>query len=1307
MRLRSVVSSAVVGALVVAGLVAMPAQAAGPVAPGGLAAEAQADGTVHFEWAAVPGASGYRVEWSVDPGFATGTVTSVDTYALDYVTRWQPYVTSSTDLYWRVSAFGTALSVATLGDPSSTGLVTTGLESAPVPTSPGLADGIEEITYPDPTVFAWEPVPGAIAYQLEYTSDSLDGSSGITAVTVPGAAYTPANPLARVDNGGNVLTWKWHVRAQFYNGTTSSATNQVYGAWSAAREFRISWTDQPTNLYPEDEVTTVHSDLSFSWDAVAGAAKYRVTFGTAVEGSGENITILNPIVRDVYTTTYIPTAQVSDTTRFWQVTPLDYAGNLGTPSAVHQYRKKWGTQIAPSAPADLGDVAPETITGSTDYASMPQIYLSDLNLEWEPLNRATYYQVEVRDNLSNVMTCNTPNTSATIIAYYADGLDNSGTSQVLKGAATCLWNSEAAKRIQSGRDYNWRVRAVDLSGASSTSYQGSLPAGAQLSSWSPVRHFYVKTEDRTIPTSFPITLDQGAFTDDNPTDIAGQPAPLMTWGASGQIVNGNWAFVDGYEVILYKNPQRTAEIARFRTPSTTARINAVFADNTTANPYYASVRPIVPGNWSSANISVVGGIENETTDSFIWEKASHPLTGLATETLSDGSVRLSWSPQAVTGIEDGGSRGYQVRVYNGDVIQGIAKKVEFPFFMAQKAGSNSEGEFPSTPSDTPLPPGNNYSFDVATLDANGNPGPVTRSGKFSVGIVAPEVTEAAKVVGSAATVEWASVPGALKYSLQYRKVGTASWTTVANISQTAATINGLDNGPYEWQVRTHDASNQTSNVSAYSATQTFSVGAASSAIELDGTAVLALNDRVLRWTSSVEGATRFQVQFATDAAFSQDIKTYETVASSFAIPDALVAAKQYFWRVKALSEPVGSGTALKVLATSANGSFTARTTPVQVTGLKLTRAGVGLTASWTQLTGANAGTDDPITYVVAYREKSVTGDWSAATEVTTAALATSVTIPELTPGTTYEFRVAGKNTEGTGPWSTVVELATASAPLAAPTVTATPKVGEVQLKIGTVGANGNSPITGYLVSHRRSGDVEWTYTTIPVVSTYSLTGLINTTDYDIAVAAVNLIGTGPSTQVSTRTLGTPSAPQDVKVTRGDKVATITWAAPLEPNGTITNYVVEKRTGTTGTWTTAATVSGTTLTYQVKSLTNGTAYNFRVVAKTANGTGTYSSIVAATPAGKPLAPSSVKATSSKGVITVTWKKPSSNGSAITSFLVKYSTNNKTWYTLKTTSASTLKVTTTKGTKGKKVYFKVYAKNALGYSVASSTASVTRK
>ena len=41
---------------------------------------------------------------------------------------------------------------------------------------------------------------------------------------------------------------------------------------------------------------------------------------------------------------------------------------------------------------------------------------------------------------------------------------------------------------------------------------------------------------------------------------------------------------------------------------------------------------------------------------------------------------------------------------------------------------------------------------------------------------------------------------------------------------------------------------------------------------------------------------------------------------------------------------------------------------------------------------------------------------------------------------------------------------------------------------------------------------------------------------------------------------------------GNKVATITWAAPLEPNGTITNYVVEKRTGTTGTWTTAATVA---------------------------------------------------------------------------------------------------------------------------------------
>ncbi|BDV31831.1 fibronectin type III domain-containing protein [Microbacterium terricola] len=1314
MNLRRAVSAVIIGALIGAGVAAAPALAAGPSSPSGLAADAYVDGTVHFAWAASPGASAYRVEWSADPTFPTGAVSMVDTYGLDHVTRSQPNASSPADapaeIYWRVTAFGTGTSTSTLGEPSGANLVEVGLDSAPETLRPGAEDAVEHIAYPDPTVFSWEPVVGAISYQLEYTSDTLGGGASVTQA-VAGTQFAPVNPLARVDSSGNVLTWTWRVRAQFYNGTTS-ASPAVFGTWSPAREFQITWDDAPSDLHPADEVATVHSDLAFSWDAVPGAAKYRVTFGEAADGVGANRTILNPRTIDVFTTTYIPTVQVSDTTRFWQVTPLDYANNLGTPSAVQQYKKKWTTSDQASLPSDPGNAAPVSVTGSTSSLTAPTTYLSDFELAWQPLPRATFYDLEVRDTYSNVYVCRTASTSATILGRYESGLDNSGAGEVLKSVGDCLWDTtntlQKGTPIQPGRTYNWRVRGVDLTGSSTTSITAALPSGAQISNWSETRYVTVSPEDRPVPETVAVDLDLDAFATDNPSSASGQPAPLMSWSRSGRIVDEAWANAPAYLVTLYKNPQRTAEIASVVTTSTTLRLNGVLADNVTAEPYYASVHPVAFAiTQFTGGILLIGGVDNESHDSFEWHKESHSLTGLSTTALTDGSVRLSWNPQSVTGLQDGGSRGYQVRVFNGSVQQGIAKEVEYPFFMAQKPAASNDASFPSTATDVPLAPGTNYSFDVAPLDANGNPGPVSKSSTFSVGIATPAVSAPASVAGGSAALTWASVPGALKYSVQYRRVG-GTWSSAVVVSQTAATITGLDQGSYEWQVRTHDASNLTTNVSPWSTTQTFSVGSAPGGVQLEDATVLPLNDRVLYWASTVDGATRFLVQIAEDVAFTAGVKNYETVATSFAIPDALVANKQYYWRVKALSEPVGASSALRVLAVSAADTFTARTVPAKVSGLTLTKVDTGLTAKWTLLTGAATGTDVPIRYVVAYREKSSDGDWSGAIQTETGTAVSSFGVQNLEPGMVYEFRVAATNSEGLGPWSDVKELATATAPTGAPTLTVTPKLGELSLKIGSVSANGGSAITGYRVSYRVSGAVTWTTKDIPVSSTYALTGLENATGYQVSVAAINVIGEGPATEVSTRTLGYSSAPQTLKATRGDTKATVTWTAPATPNGTVTGYVVEKRLGTTGTWTAAATTSASTLTAALTGLTNGKTYQIRVAAKTSVGVGTYAAAVSVLPAGKPLAPTKVTAVSDrKGTITVAWPKASSNGSAITSYVVKYSTNGSSWSTLKTVSASTLKVVTTKGSHGKRVYFTVYAKNALGTSPASAKVSVIRK
>ncbi|GMA37690.1 hypothetical protein [Demequina litorisediminis] len=654
-----------------------------------------------------------------------------------------------------------------------------------------------------------------------------------------------------------------------------------------------------------------------------GAAKYRLEFGSDPSGNG----ILNPVTRVVNGTVYVPTSETANHTRYWRVVPLDHAGNPGTPSPVHQYRKKWGTQTEPSAAVDPGNVAPVPTAGGPTLDTAEDMSLGDFELSWEPVPRASYYEVNLTDTGgTTILTCRTASTSATIIADYASGPNNVG---ALVGADDCLWNTTAAKRVRVGLDYEWSVRAADVAGSSTVSLASeSDPADPLKSNWSEIRYVSVVAPNDAAPASVAVDLDLDALAADNPESTKGQPAPVLSWAASGMQTAGGegevvWSHAPSYEVIVYSDASRTAEVARYLTPSTRIRLTGVFADNTTTGEYVAVVQPVITSSWSlSQPRTIIGGQSNQSVEQFEWSKSSHALTGLTTTTRADGTVMLSWNPQSVTGLLDGGSRGYQIEIYKGGTKIGISKKIEAPFFVAQEPVTSNDTAFPSTATDKPLTPDTNYSFAVAPLDANGKPGKVSTSSSFSVGIAAP-VPTGAEVAGGSVTLAWDSVPGAVSYSVQYRPVG-AAWVPVSNIGSTSISVTGLAAGPYDWQVRASDSEGHNS---AWSSLQRVDVGASSNAITLTDPMVMPLNDRVLRWDADVPGASRYQVQIATNAALTTGLKQYETIASEFALPDALNATQQYYWRVRALAEPVGSGNALKVLATSESSTFSVRSTP--------------------------------------------------------------------------------------------------------------------------------------------------------------------------------------------------------------------------------------------------------------------------------------------------------------------------------------------------------------------------------------------
>ena len=97
----------------------------------------------------------------------------------------------------------------------------------------------------------------------------------------------------------------------------------------------------------------------------------------------------------------------------------------------------------------------------------------------------------------------------------------------------------------------------------------------------------------------------------------------------------------------------------------------------------------------------------------------------------------------------------------------------------------------------------------------------------------------------------------------------------------------------------------------------------------------------------------------------------------------------------------------------------------------------------------------------------------------------------------------------------------------------------------------------------------------------------------ITVTVTDVDGEAPSA---------PSAPAISNVTAGGFTAS--WTEPANPGPAITNYEVQYREGTSGTWTDAG-HSGTDLSVAVTGLTAGTVYQVRVRATNAEGTSAWS------------------------------------------------------------------------------------------------------
>jgi len=190
----------------------------------------------------------------------------------------------------------------------------------------------------------------------------------------------------------------------------------------------------------------------------------------------------------------------------------------------------------------------------------------------------------------------------------------------------------------------------------------------------------------------------------------------------------------------------------------------------------------------------------------------------------------------------------------------------------------------------------------------------------------------------------------------------------------------------------------------------------------------------------------------------------------------------------------------------------------------------------------------------------------------------------------------------------------------------------------------------------------------------------------------------------------PGKPTSVVAVRGNASLAVTWTAPANTGGSaITDYLLKYSSNSGSTWTNFLHPVSTVPSLTVTGLTNGTAYVIKLIAKNAVGISLPSANSApATPATVPGKPTSVVAVRGNASLAVTWTPPATTGgSAITNYLVKYSSNSgSTWTTFVRAASTVTSCTVTGLSNGTPYVFKVIARNAVGSSLPSaSSAPVT--
>lgn len=318
------------------------------------------DQSVILAWGDVPGAAGYHVELSSNPGF-TNVVWKGDTSQAVAV---PDIVLPDGAYWWRVRAVDAA---GTQGLWSNVARVAKSWPNVIAGTRVTATPGGPAVTYTALNPYlSWNPVPGAKSYDVEVSPGDQFNNVIFSGKDLPEPFASPAGAGALPDN-----TYGWRVRAKDANGNP--------GPWTVGTGFTKAWT-APVLVGPDDGATT--NDLSLRWQPIQGAEQYEVQI------TDLQFNFVGPHLKVDATTAatgLTPTLQeqrakgMTYGNLWWRVRPI-ISGVYGTWSEERQVH--WQAPGSTSATPTLSSTGDST-TGLSPW------------LAWTPVTGASLYRIDI------------------------------------------------------------------------------------------------------------------------------------------------------------------------------------------------------------------------------------------------------------------------------------------------------------------------------------------------------------------------------------------------------------------------------------------------------------------------------------------------------------------------------------------------------------------------------------------------------------------------------------------------------------------------------------------------------------------------------------------------------------------------------------------------------------------------------------------------------------------------------------------------------------------------------------------------